>query len=133
DSRSTGSCVVHQSEAGDQRLAFVIECMRRPAQDPVERESIDGQRALFAQESRDALLAEMQDFRIDECLRLLESTAQDVGALVELEVGAGPGVLGELFPRKHGEAVIALGHVRLEIEALPEARGAVAEMALATC
>ncbi len=43
-----------------------------------------------------------------------------------------PGVLGELLAGKRGHPVVALGHVRLQVETLLEARDAVAEVSLAS-
>src|SRR6266700_3606039 len=107
--------------------------MRRPAEDAIEGESIDGEPAIFAQELRLALLTEVQDFGIDERPGFLELVAQDIGALVELEEGPGARVFGELLSRKQAKPIVALGQVRLQVEALPEARGAVAEVPFARC
>ena len=128
-----GTCVIHQAEARDQRLALVTERVRCPAEDAIEGESIDGEPAIFAQELRDALLTEVQDFRIDERPGFLELVAQDIGALVELEGGRRARVFRELLSRKQAKPIVALGQVRLQVEALPEARGAVAEMPFARC
>ena len=64
-------------------------------------------------------------------LRFGDPVAEKVGLLVELQIGRVARVLGGLLARIDGQPVVALGQVGLQVEALLEARGAVAQVALA--
>ena len=121
--RSAG--VVHEAEFGEQRFAFVVQRVRRHPRDPGEREPVDRKRRLLLQELRNPVLADAQNLGIDERGGLGDPGADQVGLLVELLIGRVPGVLGSLLARIDGEAVVALGDVGLQVEALLQSRRAV--------
>ena len=124
--------VVHEPELRDQRLAFVVKRVRREAKRFLQREAVDRKRRVFLQELGDPVLAEMQHLGVDERGRLAEARLPRMSAFWSSSRNAGlPGVLGRLLAGIGRHPVVALRHVGLQVEALAEARDAIAQMALA--
>ena len=113
------------------RVENYRETMRRQAQRLLEREPVDRERRVFLQEPRDSILADVQDLGVDERARFGDPIAEQIGLLVELQIGLVARVLGSLFPGIDGQTVVTLGEVGLKVKTLLEARSAVAQMPLA--
>ncbi len=123
--------VAGQPEARDDRLALRVERVRRGPQDVVEHVAIDAERLVLREEAVDLLLADRQHLGRHERRRLVDLRVDQLYALVQRDAGGVARVLVVDLGPVHGEASEALLDVVQQVEARPEARRRLAELALA--